>query len=150
MQMVARLFAWLLIVAGLALALFGLLLDFILPSSSPGISLPQLLIAAAGLGLAALDLFLRRDKVRQRLANDLRVNLGKSAVITALTIIVLEVALTQLGFAAYFDTDLPPFNGKALYWFDCSEEGGCRYDPAMVSAACDRQPTAGAARPKQE
>ncbi len=135
--------AWLLIAAGLILAVFGLLLDYILLSSSPGISLPQLLIVVLGVALAIVGWLLRRDKFRQRLAIDLRANLGKGALIAAITLIVLELALTQLGIGTYFRFDLPPFNGKALYWFDCSGERGCRYDPTMVSAACERGDTSG-------
>lgn len=147
--MVARLFAWLLIVAGLFLALFGLLFDYILPSSSPGISLPQMLIIAAGIGLAALGLFLRRDKVRQRLLHDLRATLGKGALVIILTIIALEVVLSQTGSTTYFHTALgqnaaalAPFSGKVFYWFDCNE-GGCRFAPTMVNEVCTQGLEAG-------
>ena len=131
-----------LIAAGLALTLFGLLLDSILLSRNPGIGLPQLLIVAAGIGLAVLGLFLRHDKVRQRLANDLRANLGKGALIAAITLIVLELALTQLGFGTYFRFDLPPFEGITQDWFRCGERG-CRYDVARLKAACQGGDTSG-------
>ena len=139
--------AWLLIAAGLFLALFGLLFDYILPFSNPGISLPQLLIVAAGAGLTLVGWLLRRDKLRQRL--DLRVNLGKGALVIILTIIALEVVLAQTGSTTYFHTALgqnaaalSPFSGKIFYWFDCNEDG-CRYDPAMVNEVCKQGLEAG-------
>ena len=136
MQMVARLFAWLLIATGLALALFGLLLDFILPSSSPGISLPQLLIAAAGIGLAALGLFLRRDKVRQRLLHDLRANLGKALIVTLITLVVLEIGLGLLDFSTYYPGDLPEVKAQIADEKPCGELG-CRILPQLSKLACE-------------
>lgn len=135
MQIVARLFAWLLIAAGLALALFGLLLDFILPSSSPGISLPQLLIAAAGIGLAVLGLFLRRDKVRQRLLHDLRANLGKVLIIALITLFVLEIGLGLLDFSTYYPSDLPEVKAQVADEKPCGELG-CRILPQLSKQAC--------------
>ena len=119
------------------MALFGLLLDYILPSSNPGIGLPQLLIAAAGIGLAVLGLFLRRDKFRQRLANDLRANLGKGALITLLTLLGLELVLTAAGYATYYPIKPPEAYKEVVDWFRCDAEMGCRYDYDSARVACE-------------
>ena len=140
--LLSTLCAWLLIAAGVIVAAFGLLLDSVLPFSNPGISLPQLLIVAVGAGLAGLGWLLRRENFRERLANQLRANLGKCSAVAMLTLIILEFTLTISGLETYFATDLPPFNGEALYWYECSTEG-CRFDPDMVIASCERGETNG-------
>lgn len=138
MRLLRSLGAWLMIVAGMCLAGLGLLLDFVFLSSQPGIGLPQFLVLALGLGIAGEGVLLLRDQSRERLANQLRANLSKCSVITMLTLIILELTLTMSGLGTYFVTDLPPFNGKVLYWYECDRESGCRFDPEMVIASCER------------
>ena len=146
-KLLISLLAWLLIIAGLLLALIALLLDIILQSVNPGIGLHQLLIAGGGAGLAAFGWLLRRDHFRTRLLHRWRANLGKCSVITILTLIILELTLTKSGLGTYFENDLLPyagtFTGKALYWLECSQESGCRYDPEMLIASCERGETTG-------
>ncbi len=131
-----KLTSMLLIVAGLGLALFGLLLDFILLSSNPGFSLPQLLIIAAGAGLALVGWLLRRDKFRQRLANDLRVNLGKALIVTLITLVVLEIGLGLLDYSTYYPSDLPELNAQIADEKPCGELG-CRILPQLGKQACE-------------
>ena len=130
--------AWLLTAAGLFLALFGLLLDYILPSSNPGINLPQLLVAAAGAGLALMGWQLRRDKFRVWLAQQLGDNLLKAAVITIITLLCVEFALVLTGIATYYPTELPQTSKRIVDWWFCDEQQGCRFNPDAAQAACER------------
>ena len=59
---------WLtLFVLGLVIATLGIALDYLLPASSPGFNLPQLLIVAAGIGLSSIAALLRHESLRNRL-----------------------------------------------------------------------------------
>lgn len=129
--------AWLLIAAGLFLAFFGLLFDFMLPSSDPGIGLPQLLIAALGAGLAFVGWLLRREKFRKRLAHQLRANLGKSILIALGTIVALELALVLVGYSTYYPIEPPKTYWEIVDWFGCDARMGCRYRYEAARNACD-------------
>ena len=113
-----------------------------MPSSSPGLSLPQMLVVALGAGLALFGWLLRRAAFRERLTTDLRANFGKGAIVAAITLLALELLLTQLGIGTYFRFDLPPFDGLILDWFHCGD-GGCHYDVAKLTAACQRGEASG-------
>ena len=127
--------AWLLVAAGGALALLGMLLDVIAPGGNPGISLPQLLVVACGAGLALFGWLLRRDGFRQRLARDLRANAAKVAVISLITLLCVEAALWLVGIGAYYPAQLPEAGMRATDWWQC-DELGCRADPATMGQAC--------------
>ena len=128
--------SWLLIAAGLILTLFGLLLDYILPFSNPGISLPQLLIIVVGAGLAFLGwLLMRRDNLRKRLASQLRANMPKALLITLLTLITLELGFTLLDYPTYYPSDLPEMNVQVADEKACGELG-CRINPQLSKQAC--------------
>ncbi|MCY4465591.1 MAG: SGNH/GDSL hydrolase family protein [Chloroflexi bacterium] len=128
---IAVLFAWLLIAAGLALALFGLLLDYILLGSQPGISLPQILVVAAGAGLAMFGWWLRHYKP----SPDLRANLSKALVITLITLFALEIGLGLLDFSTYYPNDLPEVKAQVADEKPCGELG-CRILPQLSKQAC--------------
>ena len=82
---------------GLIIALFGASADYILPTSSPGLNLPQLLVIAAGLSLAW---------GAGRLARGLREHGGKAIVIALFTLLALELILTAVGTTVYFPTEV--------------------------------------------
>ena len=52
---------------GLAIAALGLGIDFLLPGTSQGFSIAQLLLVAAGLLLALASLAMRRVELRRRM-----------------------------------------------------------------------------------
>ncbi len=125
--------AWLLIAAGLALALFGLLLDYILLGSQPGIGLPQILVVAAGAGLAMFGWRLRHYKPPP----DLRANLSKATVITVITFVCIEAALTIGGSATYFHDNRQTNEVVWLRLRRCGAEA-CSYDYERMQEACQR------------
>ncbi len=135
--------AWLLIAAGLFLAVFGLLLDYILPSSNPDIGLPQLLIALLGVALAFVGWLLRRENFRKRLAHQLRANLGKSLLIALGTIVALELALVLVGYPTYYPIEPPETYWEIVDWFGCDAKLGCRYQYEAARDACDADRLAG-------
>ena len=73
-------------------------IDFILASASPGISLPQLAVIASGLALSAGAWRARRLDVDGRRARGFLV---KAAVISLLTLLAIEVALTAMDAPLY-------------------------------------------------
>ena len=133
----SRVISVVVLLSGVALALFGLLLDSILLDSQPGFSLPQLLIVAAGAGLAGLGWLLRRSTIRHRVIHDLRTNLGRIVLITLVTSVTVELALTVAGYSTYYPVELSKTNRKIVDWFGCDAEMGClfRYDAARK--ACE-------------
>ena len=134
---ISQLLGAMVFLAGVALALFALLLDFILVRSEPGIGLPQLLIAALGLALAGLGWRLRYDSFRERLARKLRAHLGKSALIALLTIFVLELSLVLVGYPTYYPVESPETYLEIVDWFGCDAQMGCRYQHEAARNACE-------------
>ncbi len=128
-----KILSWLTIAAGLFLALFGLLLDYILSSSEPGIGLPQLLIAFAGLGMVALGLFLQR--VKKQLPQ--RGHLGKGILVTLVTLIAIELALAVAGYATYYPSEEPETYKEIVDWFHCDATLGCRFNHHAAQRACE-------------
>ena len=133
--MMARVASWIFLAAGLLIALLGMGLDVVLPGSEPGLGLPQILVIAGGAGLTIFGWLLRSDKFRRPLGRNLRTNLAKTAIISLVTLLALEIILIQLNTGVYFAADLPPFDGELLDWFTCDDEG-CRYDYAKTVASC--------------
>ena len=60
----------LLFAMGILIALFGVGIDYVLPGTSPGLNLPQLLVIAAGLALSLGAHQLRREEVRRKLSSE--------------------------------------------------------------------------------
>ena len=60
----------LLFALGILIALFGVGIDYVLPGTSPGVNLPQLLVIAAGLALSLGAHQLRREEVRRKLSGE--------------------------------------------------------------------------------
>ena len=114
-----------LVALGLIIALFGAGADYILPTSSPGLNLPQLLVIAAGLSLAW---------GAGRLARGLREHGGKAIAIALFTLLALELILTAAGTTVYFPTEASNEPLKLLDWRICDDD--CRINPAGIAEYC--------------
>ena len=131
-----RLFALLLGIAGGLMALAGLLLDWLLPHATPGLNLPQLLAIAFGLGLALLSLWLHRRGWPAHWRNASGRQLFKASLIALLTLLALELALTAMGFSAYYPAEIPQRWIEPVDWLVC-DESGCRYVPETMRDECE-------------
>lgn len=126
---------WLLALLGVFIAALGIALDFF-PGTSPGFNLPQLLAIGGGLALALLAYGLRREDLRRRRWHAWRRNALGALLSIAVTLLVLELALTALNMSTYFPARIPEeyYSGKP--WKIC-DEAGCHFDPDVLAAACD-------------
>lgn len=120
---------------GIALALFGVGIDYLLPGASPGLNLPQLLIIAAGLALSAGAWRLRRPQVWQRLSGNKSALIAKALMITLLTLFALEIVLTVWGMPTYFPSEPPEMVVEIDSWRTC-DHLGCRYDYESAMETC--------------
>ncbi len=125
---------WALAIIGLVIAGFGIVLD-LFPGTSPGFNLPQLLAIAGGLALAAFAYALRRGDLRRRRLAAWRKNALAAALITAGTLVALELTLAVLNMSTYFPARIPEqyYSGKP--WNIC-DEAGCHFDPEVLEEAC--------------
>ena len=131
-----RRFIWsTLFVTGIAIALLGIGIDFLLPGTSPGVNLPQLLIVAFGLALALLAARFRRSKlVRGAVAGRAKL-LATFAIVTLATLLVLEIVLAVWGMPTYFHAHVPEHDYQELPWWTC-DDSGCHYVYEEVQTAC--------------
>ncbi len=125
---------WTLAILGLVIAGFGIVLD-LFPGTSPGLNLPQILAIAGGLALAALAYALRREDLRRRRLAAWRKNGLAAAIITAGTLVVLELLLAVLNMSTYFPAQIPEEYHSGKPWNIC-DEAGCHFDPAVLAEAC--------------
>ena len=125
----------LLAILGILVALFGIGVDYLLPGTSPGFNLPQLLIAGAGLTLSFAALQLRRETFRRRISAARSKSIFAAAIITLLTLLALEIVLTVSGMPTYFPREIARVEAKPVSWWAC-DELGCRYQYDAVTAAC--------------
>ena len=123
---------------GILTALLGIGIDA-LPGSYPGLSLPQLLLTAAGLTLALVAFALRSAAVRRRVLRNMRRHWAPGLLIAAMTLIVLEFVLAAADIPTYFpppiDDDSLPFYQQAPWW--TCDEAGCHYVHEHIDAACE-------------
>ena len=131
---------WLtLFVLGLVVATLGIALDYLLPASSPGLNLPQLLIVAAGIGLSSIAALLRHESLRKRFFDSFKRNIARGLIIALATLLAIEIVLTALDLPTYYPRELPydsyiqDFQG--ISWVMCDEEG-CRLNYERITAAC--------------
>ena len=120
---------------GVLIAFVGISLDYLLPGTSPGFNLPQLLIVAAGLAITLLAIQLRRLDRRRRLADLRGKTFAAAAIVTLLTLLLLEVILTAWGMPTYFPTEMPALELNTVPWWIC-DEAGCHFDYDAVIPAC--------------
>ena len=121
---------------GVLVAAFGLAVDAILPGSSPGFNLPQILIIAAGALLAVGSRRLRRDGLPRWLGGAARKNLARGFAVAIVTLLALEIILTALGAPTYYPTELSEAPLEQASWWTC-DELGCRFVYDAVVSACD-------------
>ena len=123
---------------GILISLLGIGIDA-LPGSYPGLSLPQLLLTAAGLTLALVAFALRSAAVQRRVLRNMRKHWAPGLLIAAMTLIVLEFVLTAADIPTYFPPpmdDVPmPFYQPAPWW--TCDEAGCHYVHEHIAAACE-------------
>ena len=128
--------AWLLLLmVGIFIAILGAGSDFLLPSTSPGLNLPQVLVIVAGIAIVFCALWLRRAKLRSRGFSGARKTLLKVFLITLATLILLEIVLGFWGRPTYFPRQLPERNVREIPWGIC-DELGCRKRYEAVLDAC--------------
>ncbi|MCY3916674.1 MAG: hypothetical protein OXG49_11735 [Chloroflexi bacterium] len=129
-------FAWrLLLMVGILIAILGAGSDFLLPSTSPGLNLPQVLVIVAGIALSLSALWLRRAQLMNRGFGGARKTLLKVALVTLATLILLEIVLGLWGRPTYFPRRRPERNVKEIPWGIC-DELGCRKRYEAVLDAC--------------
>ncbi len=127
----------LLAAVGLAIAALGLGIDFLLPDTSQGFSIAQLLLVAAGLLLALASLCPAAYRVAPRHFPKRGKNIGKKvSLITIITLLVLEFVLVALGFGTYYPAEMPEAWLEPVPWHTC-DESGCRYVYDKLMEECD-------------
>ena len=120
---------------GLLLALLGLGMDILL-GTHPGLNLPQLLLIVSGLLGSLTAFYLRRGDARRRVWASIREHWRALFVITALTMIALELVLAAAGFDTYYLPHFPETPFEEAPWRIC-DELGCRFDQEAMAAACE-------------
>ena len=127
----------LLIALGILIALFGVGIDYVLPGTSPGVNLPQLLVIAAGLALSLGAHQLRREEVRRKLSGERGRSSAIVLVIALITLIVLEILLSVFGMSTYFPSEVQDAKLRSVPWRVC-DEAGCRFDYDIIVDECAR------------
>ena len=122
-------------VLGIAIALLGIGID-LLPGSTSGINLPQLLMITGGLFLAVLAMVLRRVDARRRVWLLFRGNLLAVLAISGLTLIVLEFVLAAVQLPTYFPAEIPPSDFEQAPWWTC-DLAGCHFIFDEAEKACE-------------
>ena len=120
---------------GILTALFGLGIDFLLPSSYPGLNMSQLAVIAGGLLLSSLSFAMRSAAARRRIWETMRGHLWKVLLITAVTLLALEFVLSIGGAPTYYPTYTTSFD-EAL-WRAC-DDTGCHFIQERMDAVCAR------------
>ena len=124
---------------GLAIALAGIGMDFLLPNASPGLSLPQLLIIALGIAVAALPWLVKTGPrwASKGVGLPTVKTAAKALIITLLTLLALEIALSVWGIATYFPSHLHDKDFKVISYEICDERG-CRLNYEGIVELCAR------------
>lgn len=122
---------------GLAVMLFGIGVDFLLPGTSPGLNLPQLMIIGAGLAVSFGAYLLGQVDARRRLLAGSRKSLISFILILFVTLFILELLLAVSGRSVYYENAVRKFYRTTAHMIHCSESG-CRHNYDMVVAACAR------------
>ena len=93
-------------VFGIAIALLGIGVD-LLPGSTSGINLPQLLMITGGLLLASIAYGLRRVELRRRAKEVFKRHFMVALVVTVVTVLTLEFILVLINITPYFPVEIP-------------------------------------------
>ena len=122
---------------GILTALFGLGIDFLLPSSYPGLNLSQLAVIVSGLLLFSLFFAMRSAAARRRIWETMRGYLWTVVLITAVTLLALELVLSIGGAPTYYPTYIPETPLDEALWRAC-DDTGCHFIQERMDAACAR------------
>ena len=129
-------YAWrLLLIIGILITILGAGSDFLLPSTSPGLNLPQILIIVAGLVIVFSAILLRRSWGSHRSLGGARKAVLRVLLITLMTLLLLELVLAAWGRQTYFPRQIPEQNVREIPWGIC-DELGCRKQYEAVLDAC--------------
>ena len=131
------------ILLGMLIALFGMGVDYLLPGTSPGINLPQLLLIIAGLALAIGATQIGRSSVPKWIAGTSRGLIPAAIAISALTLLILEIVLVLSGWSTYFPVEVSHDDVKLVEWWQCDDKLGCRYHYEKAMEACAAGLTSG-------
>lgn len=126
---------------GLCITALGIGFD-LLPGSSPGVSVAQLMMILGGIVLMLAGWVLRSTSRRKRLTTNLGKNLGISLVTVLVIILVLEILLSVAGLPTRYPTDIPENYFSPVEWWQC-DEIGCRYLYEEIERACERKELSG-------
>ena len=126
----------LLIIFGILLALFGIGIDYLLPGTSPGLNLPQLLIIAAGLALSTSAWQLRRAKDQLWFLRAAKKAMAPSLAVTLVTLVLLELVLSAFGMTTYYPPERLSAVIDSVPWWTC-DELGCHYVYEPAIDACE-------------
>ena len=121
---------------GIAIALFGLAVDYVLPGSSPGLNIPQLLIIVAGALLAIGARRFRRRGLPARSGGNPPTVATQALLVSAVTLLAIELLLTALNAPTYYPTDFSDAPLERAPWWTC-DDLGCRFVHRAVKSACD-------------
>ena len=117
--------AYLFVGLGMLLALLGLGIDYLLPGTSPGLNIPQLLIIIAGLALAAGAWRFRSARPRRRIRASKARAIAISLLLSLVTLFALEFVLTIGGIPTYFPSEIPD-RGAIVRNLRICDDLGCR------------------------
>lgn len=126
-----------LLLLGILTALFGAGLDHLLPGTSPGVNLPQLLIIGAGLAVSLGAYRLGRAGSRPSPLAGPRRGLLSALLLTIGTLLILELILLAAGISTYVPSELLNRVALTIHSSRC-DESGCRADHDVIAAACAR------------
>ncbi len=123
------------ILAGLLIALVAFALDYLLPGTSPGLNLPQILAIAVGLAIAFLAWRLRIERLGKlspaRMARAVLVIVA----VLCVTLLILELALAAWGLPAYFPSQLVEQDYEVISFYYC-DDISCRLNYDGIAAKC--------------
>ncbi len=126
-----------LILLGALIAVAALAIDYLLPGTSPGLNLPQILAIAVGLAIAFLAWRLRIERLGKLSPARMARGILVVAIITGLTLLILELAMTAWGMPTYYPAQVDAEGDyEFVYWRFC-DDLGCRMNYESVIALCD-------------
>ena len=128
-------------VLGIAIALLGIGID-LLPGSTSGINLPQLLMITGGLLLAFIAYGLRRVELRRRAMALIKRHLLAALIVTVVTVLALEFILVLINITPYFPVEIPEEYYSSQPWKHC-DRAGCRYNYEIMKTACENDSATG-------
>ncbi|MCY3779001.1 MAG: SGNH/GDSL hydrolase family protein [Chloroflexi bacterium] len=110
--------------------------DYLLPNTSPGINLQQLVAILAGLTIAFAAMQIRREKVPMWLAGRTVKRTAVILVIIFITLLALEMVLRLQGTPTYFAVGPVQHELIKAPWSTC-DAAGCHYVYDAVVPACE-------------